>query len=148
MKSFSLGLWSVNWAQSKQNKVGFVIYLLFSLSDSNKENFWRAKSVVLFVLFLFFVFCFSFPQCYGFKQLPSINGSLCKPSPSDRKYWPFGLPQLLCSCILHALILHSSFFRLCYFSKVSLFQKHVKSQVIFKSGSTFNVNHQFCILFS
>lgn len=92
---------------------------------------------------------FSFsPQCYGFKQLLRISGSLCKPSLSDHKYWPFGLPQLLCSCILHLLVLHSSFFRLCYCFKISFFQKHAENQVIFRSSSTFNVNHQFCILFS
>lgn len=111
------------------NKSKFVLYLLFLFFIAIKlRNSWNSRK------------CFAL--CWGFsKQLAGIRWHPIY----TQSIWSlllqcFGLPQLLCTYILHALALHSSFCRLCYRPDISLFPKICwKPNVIYEISVIFNV---------
>lgn len=111
------------------NKINFVLHLLFLFFIEIKlRKLWKSRGI--------------FARCWGFpKQLAGIRWHpIYTQSIWSLMLQCFGLPQLLCTYILHALDLHSLFCRLCYSPNISLFQKICwKLNFIFKICVIFNV---------
>lgn len=99
------------------NKRNFVLHLLFLFFIEIKlRKLWKSRGI--------FAPCWGFPkQLAGIRWHPIYTQSIW-----SLMLQCFGLPQLLCTYILHALDLHSLFCRLCYSPNI-YFKKYVENSI-------------------